>query len=420
MKCILTCLIAALTQFTVAQTQLTVTPDVSPAASVMQQIGLTQIRVDYHRPAVNGRTIWGGLVPYGQVWRGGANENTVINFSTPVKINGKTLDAGSYGLHFLVEEKSVTAIFSSNSTSWGSFSYDPTEDALRVSAALAPVEQPRERLEYQFEDLTPEAVNCAVTWSDKAIVFQIAVDVDETVVASLTEQLRSKPGWTWQGWYEAAGYCLSNNTHLDQGLTWATRSVFIAPNAQNILRKAQLTSRVKGMTGESAVAAEMESIQQDLSRGNVTWKEYSAAANYALRMDQLDQAIRWADAAIDQGGGMNPSMVKVNILTRQGQRMEAENLRSNAIAMGSNQELNTYGYQLLYAGKSVEAIRIFEANVAKNADDPNVWDSLAEGYITNGEKEKAISALKKCLSMNPPANLKTHAEALLQQAESNE
>ena len=174
------------------------------------------------------------------------------------------------------------------------------------------------------------------------------------------------------------------------------------------------------MTGESAVAAEMESIQQDLSRGNVTWKEYSAAANYALRMDQLDQAIRWADAAIDQGGGMNPSMVKVNILTRQGQRMEVENLRSNAIAMGSNQELNTYGYQLLYAGKSVEAIRIFEANVAKNADDPNVWDSLAEGYITNGEKEKAISALKKCLSMNPPANLKTHAEALLQQAESNE
>lgn len=420
MRLFWTFLVVLLTLPAGAQTQLTATPDVSPAASVMQQIGLTRIKVDYHRPAVNGRIIWGELVPFGQVWRAGANENTVIEVSTPVQINGKPLDAGKYGLHFLVEEKSVTVIFSRNSTSWGSFSYDPAEDALRVNAAFIPADKPREQLEYNFEDLTPEAVNCAVTWGDKAISFQITVDVGKTVVESLADQLRTKPGWTWQGWHEAAGYCLVNNTHLEQGLQWATRSVFMAPNAQNILRKAQLSSKSKGLTGQAAVGAELTSIREDLSRGNVTWKEYAAAANYAMKQESMDQAADWADVAIAQGGGMNPSMVKVAILKKEGKTKEAESLKAKAISMGSNQELNAYGYQLLMAGNTVGAVEIFEANVAKNGDDPNVWDSLAEGYLSNGEKDKAVSALKKCLGMNPPANLKTHAEGLLQQAESNE
>src|SRR5213595_1875162 len=107
-------------------------PDVSQAAEVKQRIALTDITINYHRPLVNGRKIWGALVPYGKVWRAGANENTTIAFSDPVSVEGQPLPKGTYGLHMIPNENEWTIIFSKNSTSWGSFTYDQKEDALRV------------------------------------------------------------------------------------------------------------------------------------------------------------------------------------------------------------------------------------------------------------------------------------------------
>ncbi len=108
-------------------------PRQSQHARVMQRIGITDITVNYHRPLANGRPIWGKLVPYGEVWRAGANENTTITFSDPVTIEGQSLDKGTYGLHMIPGETQWTVIFSKNSTSWGSFSYEQGEDALRVN-----------------------------------------------------------------------------------------------------------------------------------------------------------------------------------------------------------------------------------------------------------------------------------------------
>src|SRR5438309_7814971 len=113
-------------------TQLNLPRD-SQHASVAQRIGITDITVKYHRPLVKGRTIWGKVVPYGQVWRAGANENTTITFTDPVSIEGKPLPKGTYGLHMFPGEKEWTVVFSKNSTSWGSFTYDEKEDALRVT-----------------------------------------------------------------------------------------------------------------------------------------------------------------------------------------------------------------------------------------------------------------------------------------------
>src|SRR5262252_1997340 len=107
-------------------------PRVSQRASVTQRVGLTDITIVYHRPALGGREIWGKTVPYGKVWRAGANENTVITFSDDVNVEGKPLPAGTYGLHTIPDKDEWTVIFSKNSTSWGSFSYDQKEDALRV------------------------------------------------------------------------------------------------------------------------------------------------------------------------------------------------------------------------------------------------------------------------------------------------
>src|SRR5205823_1326532 len=111
-------------------------PYESQKASASQRIGLTDMEITYHRPAVKGRKIWGELVPYNSTipWRGGANENTTISFSSDVTIEGKPLAAGTYGLHFIPAEGEWTVIFSKNYTSWGSFSYDKNEDALRITA----------------------------------------------------------------------------------------------------------------------------------------------------------------------------------------------------------------------------------------------------------------------------------------------
>src|ERR1700757_2468547 len=112
-------------------TQLNLPRD-SQRASVTQRIGITDITVNYHRPLVKGRTIWGKVVPYGQVWRAGANENTTISFTDAVSIEGKPLDKGTYGLHMIPNQDQWTVIFSKVNTAWGSFTYKESEDALRV------------------------------------------------------------------------------------------------------------------------------------------------------------------------------------------------------------------------------------------------------------------------------------------------
>src|SRR5712692_2724975 len=113
-------------------------PRASQRGTVTQRIGLTDITITYHRPSVGGREIWGKTVPYGQVWRAGANENTTISFTDDVSVEGHALPAGTYGLHTLPTADQWTIIFSKNSTSWGSFSYDEKEDALRVTVKPHP------------------------------------------------------------------------------------------------------------------------------------------------------------------------------------------------------------------------------------------------------------------------------------------
>src|ERR687885_301612 len=115
-----------------AQTTLDL-PEASQHAIVKQRVGITDITIDYHRPLVNGRKIWGGLVPFGQVWRAGANENTTIEFSTPVSVEGKPLAAGKYGLHMIPNPDTWTVIFSKMAVAWGSYTYSQGEDAARVN-----------------------------------------------------------------------------------------------------------------------------------------------------------------------------------------------------------------------------------------------------------------------------------------------
>jgi Protein of unknown function (DUF2911) len=167
-----------------AQTVMLDLPLQSQHATVMQTIGITDITVDYHRPLVNGRQIWGKTVPYGQVWRAGANENTTITFTDPVKIEGQPLDKGTYGLHVIPDENKWTVIFSKTSTAWGSFTYKPDEDALRVTVKPQAADF-HEALTYDFDSVKPDSALVTLRWEKLAVPFKVDVAVNDIVKASI-------------------------------------------------------------------------------------------------------------------------------------------------------------------------------------------------------------------------------------------
>jgi len=180
-----------------------------------------EITLEYGRPNVNGREIWGGLVPWDKVWRTGANENTIVSFSTDVTVQGETLAAGTYGLHYIPGESEWGVVFSHNSTSWGSFFYDASEDALRV--AVKPEEAPyREWLNYDFVDRQLDSTVLAMHWEELAVPVRISVpDVVDLYVSRIDDELRGSPGFIWQNWNGAAQFLLGRGERPEKALQWA-------------------------------------------------------------------------------------------------------------------------------------------------------------------------------------------------------
>jgi Protein of unknown function (DUF2911) len=199
-------------------------PRVSQRGTVSQRIGLTDVTIVYHRPEVGGREIWGKTVPYGKVWRSGANENTTITLSDDVTVEGKPLTAGTYGLHTIPDKDQWTIIFSKNSTSWGSFSYDEKEDALRVTTKPHAAES-FEVLTYVFDDVKPDSAVATLRWEKLAVPIHISVDVKAVVLRSIKNELRNVGGFTWAGYDEAANWCLDNNYNLEEALKWEDTSI---------------------------------------------------------------------------------------------------------------------------------------------------------------------------------------------------
>ena len=212
-------------------------------AATSQWIGLVKVSVKYSSPDITGPNgqdrrgkIWGKLVPYGFSnlgfgtcgdvcpWRAGANENTVFAVSHDVKIEGKRLKAGKYGLHMVPGEKTWTIIFSNNTSSWGSYFYDKKEDVLRVQV------KPRKTayahwLTYDFVDRGKDKATLAMRWDELEVPFTIKVDnLEELYVNRMRDELRSTAGFSYQGYLGAARYCFQNNINLKEGLAWAEQA----------------------------------------------------------------------------------------------------------------------------------------------------------------------------------------------------
>ncbi|MFN7987552.1 MAG: DUF2911 domain-containing protein [Thermoanaerobaculia bacterium] len=276
------CALAAAASPGLAQVPLQL-PAASPKASVTQRIGLTDVTVRYSRPAVNGRKVWGALVPFGEVWRTGADENTTLSVSAPFTVGGKTLPAGTYGLHAIPGEKEWTVILSNEAAAWGSFSYDAKEDAVRFTAA--PREgPPEERLLFTLADPTDHSVAVTLAWEKLRLSFPLEVDTKAVVLASLKEQLRGLPRFGWQGWNGAAAWCVRNDTALDQAEEWVDRSIRMNRNFTNQTTKAALLEK----KGDAKAAAELREKALKLA----TEPELNQYGYQLLGQKKVDEAIR--------------------------------------------------------------------------------------------------------------------------------
>lgn len=337
-----------------AQNGVTVPRTPSPAAEVRQTIGISTVSVNYSRPSVKGRTVWGELVPYGwnvqafgtpnlAPWRAGANENTVLELSHDAKVAGQPVPAGKYGLFFVInKDDSGEVILSKDNMAWGNFFYDPARDQMRAKIQVRNTANHVEALTYDFINLTKNSAELVLNWEKKQFPVSIEFAVDDIVMANAAAELKGAKGFTAPAYTSAANYAIANKTHLETALAWADKAATLDPSFANTNTKARLMK----MTGKAA---------------------------------------------------------------------EADKLMNDILPKASEADLNAYGYQLLNEGKHDDAIRVLAMNTERHPDSANAWDSLGEAYATKGDKDNAIKSFRKSLSLNPPENVKANSEKFMKQ-----
>jgi hypoxanthine phosphoribosyltransferase len=215
-------------------------PQASPAAQITQKVGLTDVSVEYSRPSMRGRKIFGELVPFGEVWRTGANAATILTFSTDVKIEGNAVPAGSYALYSIPGKTEWTMILTSNTKLWGAVGYSDADDVLRFRVKPGKTGQKYETMEINFVDITDTGSTIALKWETTRVKFRIENEVDDIVMAQIKElvidQKPQNPGL----YYQAANYYYTNNKDMDQAYEWITKSVNDDPKYWTMHLKAKI------------------------------------------------------------------------------------------------------------------------------------------------------------------------------------
>jgi len=338
------------------------TPRGSQNASVSQTVGITKIYINYSRPSVNDREIWGQLVPYGMnnlgfgtatesPWRAGANENTIIKFTDDVTIEGQALKAGKYGLHMVVKEDGgATVIFSKDYSAWGSFFYDPANDALKVDVQTNEVAH-TEQLTYDFINVDATSATAVLNWEKKQIPFKIEANVTNTVLAGIRNDLKGQKGFNRQNWEQAANFALNNDGDLNEALAWV----------------------------DGAIAGQFFSVKN-----------------------------------------FNNLQIKANILAKQGKEDESAAIMDEALPMATIFQVHQYGRALIGQGKKDKALEVYKMNAEKNKDTWPVHYGLARAYSALGDYSTALTHLKKALGNAPNDASKGRVQANIDKLEKGE
>ena len=207
-------------------------PPLSPHALVEQQIGLSTMTIDYSRPGVKGRKIFGELEAYGAVWRTGANSSTKLTFSEAVVFGGEEVPAGKYGLYTIPNEKTWTVILSKNSELWGAGGYDPKDDQLRIEVTPTALPAVHETLTINLENFDANGADLFVAWENTKIVVPIGVDSETKVLADIDERVRKAEGEiSPRTYYDAALYLHERKRDLEDAANWIAKAVEASPGA---------------------------------------------------------------------------------------------------------------------------------------------------------------------------------------------
>ncbi len=235
-----------------------------------ERIGITDVTISYSRPHVNGREgkIWGQLVHNGFIdqgfgtaktapWRAGANENTTIEFSSPVKVEGQDLPAGKYGFFIAYDPDQATIIFSKNSGSWGSYYYNDKEDALRVKIKPVALDKSVEWLKYEFMNQTENAATIALEWEKLSFPFKVEVDYINNQIETFRKELRSDKGFFWNTWDQAAQWCVQRNVNLEEALLWSDSATSAGFGGDRSFQAWSTRAQILEKLGRSAEAVEL-------------------------------------------------------------------------------------------------------------------------------------------------------------------
>ena len=230
-------------------------PQASPSAKIIQKVGLTDVTVDFSRPSTKGRKIFGELVPFGEVWRTGANGATILTFSTEVSINGTQIPAGSYALYSIPGKSTWTMILSKNTKLWGAIGYDPADDLLRFTVTPAKTSRTYDSFEISFAKLTDSSANLSIKWEQTRVEFTIQTEVDSIVMADIKKQVIDAQSTNPALLYQAANYYFTSNKDFNLAYSWIKQSTSSDPKywTLHLQAKIELSLGKKTEALESAI-----------------------------------------------------------------------------------------------------------------------------------------------------------------------
>lgn len=245
-------------------------PPPSPTFTEQGTVGLAELSVTYSRPSMNGRKIFGDLIPFGDVWRTGANASTKISFSDDVTINGNELARGEYALYTIPGEREWTIIFNNNLRLWGSGGYSAEEDALRLTVKSENVAAITETFTISFSDFTPTTAKLNILWEGTKASFTIAHEVDSKVMAQIKAQVVDATPENASLYFQAASYYFNTDREIDQALGFVNKAIAGGTDAYWVIH---LKAKIQAKLGDKKEAKEsaQKSIELAKTAGNMDY-----------------------------------------------------------------------------------------------------------------------------------------------------
>lgn len=256
-------------------------PDASPAATLKQRVGVTDVEISYNRPGMKGRTVFGGLVPYGEIWRTGANTATKLTFSTDVKLNGTAIPAGTYELFTIPGKTEWMIIIHKNMSQWGSYAYDQKNDVARFKVTPSTLGSAVETMAFGLSDVHNDSATLYISWEKTRVPMKLEVDVVGTLVPQIEAAMAAPEGK--KPYFASAMFYYENNLDLKKAAAWMDAAIAEQPNQMwMIYRKGLILAKAGDKAGALAAAQQSLDLVKNDPKSPASLKDEYTRLNNAL------------------------------------------------------------------------------------------------------------------------------------------